>query len=182
MHIIETNGDHKRVYELFKSSAQTGLDASQSNLSKCLEDGTGCETDVKESFKWLLRAAVSGEPEAQARVSRFYRLGAPGGVKKNDDKAFHFATLAWRKSIAGLFELGMCWMDRPDTDGKEKAICCFEKAAEMGYTMAMLRLGDYYYERAQEGAADEYDLAFEWMKKAAEQIEESKLLCLMFCR
>jgi TPR repeat protein len=180
MHFIETKGDPNRVYELFKSSARTGLDASQSNLSKCLEDGIGCEIDIKESFKWLLRAAVSGDPEAQARVSRFYRLG--GGVIKNDAKAFHFATLACRKSIAGLFELGMCWMNKTDPDAKKKMIGCFEQAAEKGYTMAMYCLGDYYYERAQDGAADEYDLAFEWMKKAAEQVEESELYFLMFCR
>jgi hypothetical protein len=29
--------------------------------------------------------------------------------------------------------MGMCWMDTPDADGKEKAFSCLEEAAELGY-------------------------------------------------
>jgi TPR repeat protein len=100
---------------------------------------------LKESFKWLLHAAAGGEPTAQARVSAYYRTGNGGVVDKNDEKAFHYAISSSRQCIAGLFELGLCWMFKTDPDAFEKAIGCLEKAAEFGYTMAMFALGDYYY-------------------------------------
>jgi TPR repeat protein len=178
-HLIDTGGDPKRVFQLFKSSARAGLDVSQQNLSKCLGDGWGCNVDVKESFKWLLRAANGGNPDAQARACELYRLGVEG-VIKSDKKAFHYASMSYDRCLAGLYEMGMCWRDKTDPDAKKKMIICFKQAAEAGYPNAMLRLGDYFYESSEGGAADEYDLAFEWMKKAAEQIEESEFVYLMF--
>jgi TPR repeat protein len=151
LHLIETNEDPKRIYQLFKSAARLGLDASQQNLSKCLADGFGCAIDGKESFKWLLRASASGNADIQARVCTFYRRGVRGVVEKNDKKAFHYGTVSYDRSVAGMFEMGMVWMSKTDTDGSDaivKAMLCLETAADAGYTMAMLRLGDHYYERA----------------------------------
>jgi TPR repeat protein len=79
----------------------------------------------------------------------------------------------------GVVRCGDVLEFKTDLDAKGKAIKCLEKAAELGYTMAMFALGDYCYKRAEGGVTDEYDLAFKWMKKAAERIEESELLCLM---
>jgi TPR repeat protein len=174
-HFIDTSGDPKRIFQLFMSSARTGLRESQLNLSISLQYGCGCDVNLTESLKWLSRSAIGGDPHAQARLCEFYRR-----VAKNKEKAFHYASKSYEKSLMGLYEMGMCWMEKPDVDGKTKAIDCLKKAAGSGYTMAMLTLGNYYYALAEGGAVQEYGPAFRWIKKTAEHIEESKFLCLMF--
>jgi TPR repeat protein len=44
----------------------------------------------------------------------------------------------------------------------------------------MYRLGEYYYQHVEGGETGDYHQAFEWMLKAAAQVEESKFPFLTF--
>jgi TPR repeat protein len=70
-------------------------------------------------------------------------------------------------------------MNDTEPDAKENMIVCFKQTAGVGHAKAMLRLGEYYYESAEGGDVEEYGLAFEWMKKAAEQIEVCKFFYII---
>jgi TPR repeat protein len=179
MYYHARNGDPKRISHLFKSSARFGLDASQQNLSKCLQDGYGCETNAKDSFKWLIRAAVSGDSQAQARASEIYRLGVSGVINKNEEKAYHFARSSAKQfCMEGLYAAGMCVLygigvEKNQTK-EEAAIGGLSIAAEEGQVKAAYQLGVYHLQRGLiRGDVSELGQAFTWMKMAAEQIDMS---------
>ena len=64
---------------------------------------------MKEAFKWLLRAAVGGNSESQARASEFYRLGVSGVINKNAENAYYFARVSAQQfSTEGRFAAAIC--------------------------------------------------------------------------
>lgn len=69
-----------------RAQAEKGDAANQFRFGTIYERGEfGLRSDA-EAYKWFLRAAFQGIPEAQARVSDFHSEGR--GAPKNDEEAF----------------------------------------------------------------------------------------------
>ena len=77
----------------------------QNWLGLCYQDGRcGVLIDDAEAARWYMRAADSGDADAQAELGAMYKEGR--GVEKDDEKALdYFMTAADAGSQAALDEL-----------------------------------------------------------------------------
>lgn len=128
-----------------------------------LVDNKGeCE---KESLYWYELAAEQGVPKAY--------LGVALNAYASEDEA---TTMIEEASNAGFFDLspedlgadGCWWLGSYYSDNQdyESAMEWLLKAAEMGNTTAMLRIGTMYYYGT--GIKQDYKVSTDWLLKAAE--------------
>jgi len=87
----------------------------------------------------LVDAALSGDAEAQYRISRMYAHGRPGGLSQNFLKAAYWAEQAAQQGhpdaqyLRGLmYRAGAA----NETDGREGFLRCMSRAAEQGHPQA----------------------------------------------
>jgi TPR repeat protein len=65
--------DQKTALEFFNKAASKGFARAQYELGDCFERGlVGCEKDIKEAEQWYLKAADSGEIDAQICLGHIY--------------------------------------------------------------------------------------------------------------
>lgn len=80
------------------------------------------------------------------------------------------------KNPASLTLTGICYETGTDVlPDVPQALECWQKAAENGYSYAMLLLGDYYYHQ------QDYKQAVEWYQKAEEKRDPCASARLAFC-
>jgi TPR repeat protein len=115
--------------------------------------------DQRESLKWVIQS-VGGDAYSQSHVSQLFRIGR-GGVTKNEAKAFYLSLLsAIQGESQGLLKLGTCLND---------GIGC---AIDEGKAIRALtfNLGSLHHVRSiRADTVDEFEPAFQWLKKATEQ-------------
>ena len=92
---------------------------------ECLDKGK-----AKKAEKILLKAAESGDQEAQALLGTIYRTG--NGVPKDEQSAFHwFKEAAGHGNTAGLRGLGDCYAKGIGVEINEaEAVRCYNRASE----------------------------------------------------
>eukprot|EP01104_Vermistella_antarctica_P020347 TRINITY_DN867_c0_g1_i2.p1 TRINITY_DN867_c0_g1~~TRINITY_DN867_c0_g1_i2.p1 ORF type:complete len:286 (+),score=36.61 TRINITY_DN867_c0_g1_i2:71-928(+) len=82
----------------------------QCTLGECYLLGRGIEIDFHEAEKWLRRAAVRGDWEAQTRLGQMLESGAGTHVEKNEDEALMwYRKAAGRRFSVAQFKLGKCY-------------------------------------------------------------------------
>lgn len=171
--------------------AEQGDASSMARLARYYRFGDGeyPKKDLKEAFKWYLKAAELGNVDAMDAVSDFYRFG--DYVEKDLEKAADwymkylkemekekkfvylwmgdhdwFLTLAKRGDSNAMYVLGRYYSSEPHDDMTE-AVKWFLQAAEKDHEVAMVELANCY--RDGEGVERSLSEAFKWYLKAAEQ-------------
>jgi TPR repeat protein len=125
-------------FEDTKKKAESEKDVtSMFHLGFMYEFGTdGIEHDEKESFRWYMKAAENGMPEAQQVVGRYY---AKNGNDEEAVKWLHKAAKVGEPVAA--FLLGDYYLINDDP---VKAFKWFHRSADNGFTHAKIRLGNMY--------------------------------------
>jgi TPR repeat protein len=186
--IYQTRDEPELALPLFKKSAAAGLATAQLMLSLLLNLGAGTNVkeldkdDVRDSFKMMIRSATAGDADSQAIVAMtLHAHSGSFGIKKNDVKAFHYASLASAQgSDIGRHRLGLLLKDGVGCEKNEKmAIDVLTQAVESGYTLAMISLGLLHLDMGcVDGQPDgelspdqvpHFEQACRWLEKATEQ-------------
>ncbi len=63
----------RKAVKWYRCGAEAGDTAAQINLGVCYTKGTGVTADMREAFKWYMRAAKDGLAMAQRRLLFFGR-------------------------------------------------------------------------------------------------------------
>ena len=123
-------------------------------------------------FKTLLTKAQAGDVEAQKKTAYAYKTGE--GVEKDAEKAFYwYSKAALRDDAEAMGMLGVAYLDGTGVEADfDKGIEWRTRAAEKGYVWGQSDLGmDYFFGIKYKAGKfqQDYDKAFFWFLKAAEQ-------------
>ena len=143
--------------------AEQGSIAAQFSLGYIYKD-----SDPQKTFKWFMKAAEQGHPEAQFNVGvmHYYERG----VEQNFQKAFEWFTRAAEQSdhVPAQYNLGSMYSKGEGVEQNfQKAVEWWEKAAQQNLAVAQFDLGVTYAEG--DWIAKDLQKAFEWFLKAAKQ-------------
>lgn len=153
----EVNLDYKKALDFYTKAAKQGNATAQNILGNMYYHGEGVTADNNLAFEWYKKAAEQGFGEAQQKLGEMYETGC--GVEQDLAQSTY-----WYNKASSY---GYSVQNKLQELQQKTYVMDLEKAASQGDSMAMLKLGQMYYE-GKDVTAD-YGLAFEWYKKAAEQ-------------
>lgn len=164
----------KRVDEAFKyykMAADQGHIHALLQVGFLYEYGPGVDKDIKQAFKYYKLAAKKGEINGQRNVGLCYEEGA--GVARNLKKAAEWYQQAANNGlIGGKWQLGSCYEHGKGVDQDiNKAIKLYEEVAttKNDFTQkAQYALALCYEKGKVSEVANQLQLAFHWLKKAAD--------------
>ena len=155
----------RKAYEMYQRAARLGDTSSQINLAemyRCGVEGVVSE-DLKESFKWLKKAADEDLSQSEVRTDLF------GGLYANTLRRMQNAIGGEKQKALKLLFLnyvaGDCPEGRPQPT---KAVYYLTRAAEQGDTEAQIELGQIYLTGGCEQLID-VPRARRWFSKASEK-------------
>ncbi|PYE88683.1 tetratricopeptide repeat protein [Phyllobacterium leguminum] len=90
--------DDKKAREFLERAAKQGFDTAQLDLASWYIEGRGGVRDYKAGFRWMHRAALTGNVAAQARLARLYRDGI--GTEGNSVEAAAWYIVARRAGLS----------------------------------------------------------------------------------
>ncbi len=162
-------GEEYKIYDKtvsqIKKAAEKGIPDWENNLGVCYIYGKGVEKNVAEGNNWYKKAIEHGSTEALFNLGLSYYKGE--GVVKNLQEAKRL----FEKSSAQGNDIAQLYIGRilEDTNAScDKIVAAYKKAAEMGCAEAQDYLG-YWYEEGENGLPVDYQEAYRWYQKAAEQ-------------
>lgn len=175
---IEIAEDKAEAFSWWKKAAEEGYAEAQFVIGRFYSDGIGVNKDEKKAFAWWKKAADQDYDFAQICVGRCYYYGT--GTTKDDEKSmFYYGKIKsntqsyiWlfkdsqEDNTAALICLGN--LKYNSDEKKYTAVRYYKKAAELGNSVAMYKLGECYY-NGKGGVDQDYKEAVEWYKKAIEQ-------------
>ena len=165
----------------FRKKAENDFPDAQFALGLCYMNGYGLKKDTEEAIKWFQKSADLGFAEAQCMLGKCYQEGI--GVSKMN---LYAAEKWYKKAIESgnpeaQFRLGLCYYEEKldpqnnpqyalrigaisySTQNREIGKKMILKSAEGGFAEAQNKIGDFHYRNY------EYEEAFNWFRKAAEQ-------------
>ena len=141
----------------YRRAADQGFVQAQLNLAWTYNNGFGVPRDYREAAVWYRQAAEQGHAGAQSDLGVAYANGE--GVRKDTREAerwfqkasaqgyavatFRIARMYWHEEFGGGGVVGVVAIDH------------FEKAAEQGYPLSALSLGEIYTRRTRYNARDD---------------------------
>lgn len=151
----------------YKSAAKNSSVRAQKRLAEIYKNGIlGVSKNQKESFKWYLIAAESGDYDAAFYVALSYANG--DGIEKNYvDAVKWYKIAAEHGSSSAMNNLAVCYENGQGIErDEEKAFSLYLKAAEAGGLIAANNVSVCY----QKGIGTEINpqQALFWKEKAAE--------------
>lgn len=129
----------------YKMAAERGIKKAQLKLAKIYEEGLlGVKKNKKESFKWYLLLAESGDNNAAFKVAYSYRNGS--GVNVNYEEAVKWYKIAADNgSVAAMNNLAICYEYGEGVESDLKtAFSLYYKAANLGNLVAANNLSNCY--------------------------------------
>lgn len=150
----------------YKNAAKYGSVRAQKRLAEIYKNGIlGVSKNQKESFKWYLIAAESGDYDAAFYVALSYANG--DGIEKNYTEAVRWYKIAADKgSSSAMNNMAICYENGNGVEKNEdKAFSLYLKAAEAGGIIAANNVSGCY----QKGTGTEINpqQALFWKEKAA---------------
>ncbi len=132
-------------------------------------DGRGVTKDDNLAFHWYLKAAESGDADAQYNVGFMYRIGK--GVAPNDESALYwFQRAAEQSDVGAMYNLGVMCEEGRTLPGSRPdlslAFTWYHRASTMGEPAAQYQLARMYEEGR--GVSINVDLAVQLLASAAE--------------
>lgn len=164
------NQEFAKAAQWWRLASDKGDLEAAFNLSLLYKWGSGVEKDLSRSVRYLKIAAEGGHSDAMYNLSNYYERG--DGVAQDWSKC-HF----WRTKAADLGQSAACYnlahdylyghpAVKPD---KDKALGFMHKAEELGYPVAMLVLGEAYYQGGEyAGGKHDYAKAVGYLNKFLE--------------
>lgn len=141
----------------YRRAADQGFVQAQLNLAWTYNGGLGVPRDYAEAAVWYRKAAEQGHAGAQSDLGVAYLNGE--GVKKNKREAERWFQKASAQGYAvATFRLArMYWNEEFGRGGVIGVVALdgFEKAAEQGYPLSALTLGEIYTRRTRYNARDD---------------------------
>jgi uncharacterized protein len=189
--------DHKNYVEAVKwyqKAAEQGNSSAQYALSFCYIQGIeGIPQDDNEAVKWAQKAAEQKNAQAQHLLGVCYLTGR-GGLQKNEvEAASLFQKAADQELVHAQYDLGICfyegrgiiqnteealkWIDKAANQDLNSIVTRLRKRAQEGTAEDQYLLGLFYYE----GKGKDYQQAFQWFLKAAEQCDAKAYCYLGLC-
>ncbi len=154
--------------EWFRKAAKLGSLDAITNIALMYADGVGVAKDPAQAITWFRQAADGGEGAAQYNLALMYARGE--GTPQDYKESLHWLTAAADKDVVpAVMDLGAYYLRPPDGSAAdvERAIHCYEKAADLGSDRAPAILGNIYATGTQ-GKPD-YEQAVKWYKLAADK-------------
>lgn len=167
------NRDFEQAGKWYEASAlQDYLDAELA-LANCYSNGLGKQKDLQKALYWYEKAGTNGSAEGQCEAANLYFNGRVG----NKEQAIYWYELAAKQNhIGALTRLGWCYRyGRIVEKNVNKGMEYYQRAAELGFSLAQLRMGDFYTDNK------DYAQAFNWYLKAAENGENEAQNSLGVC-
>lgn len=145
--------DKKKSFELYKKAADSGEADACYMVGKCYEFGFGVEENQNKAFEWYLKSADEGNfVEAIFSVAEFYFNFEDKKIDLDKEEAIETA-IGYYKKAATLGHIVSQYrlyeILSTDEYVAEDFKCAFEwlyKAAEAGYDIAQIALGDELYD------------------------------------
>lgn len=173
INVIQNDLEAVRFYTL---AATQGHKEAQVVMGLRYRTGQGIGQDFAQSFKYYSTAANQGEVDAQRAVGEMYADGI--GTAKNEAEAIKW----YKKAIASgdqksLYPLAVLL---EQTEGLDKAVETYRKAAEAGDLPACRKMGVFYL-KGIGGVEKDMSKAVEWLEKV-DDVESLKTLgwCYFF--
>lgn len=161
--------DPEKGFAQMLKLAKEDYTPAQYYAAQMYAEGAGTAASADESLKWLTRAATAPVPlpEAQSRLSDYYREGYPPYLQKDDEKAFKLALAAAEaEDRTAQYNVALMYLNGLGTDKNEKKAFKFMRlAARAGLAKAQMRLSDMY--RTGTGVKQDDYGVFKWMLDAA---------------
>lgn len=150
----------------YKIAARKGNEKAQLKLAKIYKEGLlGVKKDAKESFKWYLILAESGNSGVSFNVAYSYANGI--GVEKNYKEAVKWYNVAVSNgSAAAMNNLAICYNYGYGVEKDlEKAFSLYFKSANSGDMVAANNLSNCYHNGI--GTQENPNEALIWKEKVA---------------
>jgi uncharacterized protein len=169
--------DYNKSFELAEGLTEEQYSPGINMLGYCYHHGIGTEVDKKRAFELYQKAASIGNSTAQMNLVCMYKNG--DGIDKNHEKAFELCK-GLGDDLDGMNMLGYCYQHGIGTSvNKQKAFELYEKAADLGHSVAQFNLALMY--KNGEGIDKNYDEVFELFKKSAEKRYSPGISMLGYC-
>lgn len=162
--------DYKKALKLFMEITNEDMIA-QYHIGVIYRLGLGVQDDQKEAFKWFLKAAEQGHVESQYLVGCAYTCNSYFMLEETDVVRHDYKTIqeradkdlsTWQDSLP-YFKLNGIGTEPND----HEAFKWISKAANQGYVIAQVKLGDMYDWGI--GINEDEVEAVKWYKIAASQ-------------
>ncbi|MBR2909250.1 MAG: sel1 repeat family protein [Clostridia bacterium] len=168
--------DFSKALEWFKKAIKNDGDVdSVFSIATLYSNGWGVPQDKRKAFDLYMQAAFSDHPEAQAVLGVLYMSGVPG-IEASPEKAFQWSKTALNNGHkSGALLVGKLYLTGFGGEKDvEKGISYIKMAADNDDALACYELGNLY--RKGEHLPQNYDEAFKYISKSAEQGNESGIL------
>lgn len=164
-------------------SAEQGNQAALLNLGQIYEHGWGeISADPQKSFDFYHAAAEMEEPLAEYEVGFYYYLGAEPVQEDNDQAFYWFSKAAQHGYMDAKGLLGECYEKGFGTTiNLNLALENYLAAADANKTFAQNQLAIWYYLGKEPVLQQNYEEAYRWASKAAEQDAKDSLYILASC-
>lgn len=154
------------LFETYAGAARSGNHSAQKTIGFVLAEGGIQASNPRAAVPWLLRAANSGDAEAQAALGDMYREGR--GVDGDFEQAGRWYRQASATNMYAAWRLGQMYeMGQGVTYDCAEALLLYTRAARAGLPGAQNSLGNLYF--AGIGVQQDYRKALEWYSRAADQ-------------
>lgn len=154
-------------------AAEEGDPNLMEELAQAYLDGDGVEPDFKKATYWFEKLAETGSSSAMFNMGLHYAKGC--GVERDFDKA-----ALWMKKAAEAGD-----DEAPEIAERYASMKELTKKAEAGDAVAQAELAKSYMQMAgslyQAGPGKDYDEAYKWAKKSADQGNLDGLYALGLC-
>jgi TPR repeat protein len=163
----QKKGDLTSALAQYRSAADQGYAAAQTNLAFVYEIGQGVPKDEVQAAVWYRKAADQGYAGAQKALGTLYQSGR--GVPKDDVQAVAWYRKAADQGYANAQDaLGSAYQNgRGVPKDDVQAVAWYRAAAEQAYPAAQTNLG-FMYDKGLGVPKDEVQAAA-WYRAAAEQ-------------
>ena len=156
-----------KAEEYYRKAANQEYAEAQYRLGRCYELGKGVDNNKNMAAIWYEKAAKQGHIEAQYYLGKYYESRELWGAAIES-----YQKPAEQGDAEVQYRLGRCYEKNRQ---REKAIEWYQKSAEQGYAD-----GQYHYGKLLDlkDCTHNFDIAFEWYRKAADNPHPSVDACL----
>ena len=166
---IGVKQDMAQAVLLTSQSAAKGYALAQYRLGVMYYAGEGLTQDYQQALFWFTQAASAGNKNAQIVLAEMYYNGK--GTEKNDEKALYWYLQLAQDDTTPTHMRGpaqyLCGSIYKDHNYLKEAVFWLQKAAELGYAEAQVKLARMYAEG--DGVEQNTGLMLSWYIKAAKQ-------------
>ncbi|KAG9291215.1 hypothetical protein G9A89_021717 [Geosiphon pyriformis] len=165
---IGTVEDKEQTFIWYKTAAENGDIAAQSQLGWCCYTGVGTQSDHDQAFYWFQKSALNGCATAEGWVGACYEHGH--GTLKNRENAFVWYTHSANDGDGwGMYKLGYCYARAIGTpQDKLLAEHWFRRSAEAANRTGQRMLASFLLDKEDK---NDHEEALIWLQKSAEQGE-----------